>query len=268
MVWGLHPPPPAQDLGKKRGPEAPRNPRVAFGRPSTPCSGWRAAHRPSGPAAQVRLSRGKLQLGWKWTGRMGRGRPPHHPCLYLEISKGGILLSTASKVKLLMAVEPGDTGLAAAGWSLQASDRLTFLQSSQNAAPTNGLLITQGPASPCRCLHTAQEGAWGGLEAALSKAGLGCWVGPRPLDAPPGVSAHSHQPSAPPVQPPNPAPGLGRRLLLEAPWAPCSLRSPRGAKLPCLPCLGAQPTGALSEPWRGYAPGVQPVVFETLRTHA
>lgn len=237
MVWGLHPPPPAQDLGKKRGPEAPRNPRVAFGRPSTPCSGWRAAHRPSGPAAQVRLSRGKLQLGWKWTGRMGRGRPPHHPCLYLEISKGGILLSTASKVKLLMAVEPGDTGLAAAGWSLQASDRLMFLQSSQNAAPTNGLLITQGPASPCRCLHTAQEGAWGGLEAALSKAGLGCWVGPRPLDAPPGVSAHSHQPSAPPLpRPPLLLRGMGRPGCRQDPPSRLHSRASQGPGLP-LPCL-------------------------------
>ena len=131
----------------------------------------RAAHRPGthgttfGPAAQARqtktrhliLSRSKLQLGRKWTGPRGQGQPPHNPCLYLEkISNGGILLSTAARGKFTddSGAGAGDTGSAAAGWSLQASDRLTFLRSSQDTAPTHGLRTTQGPAS----LHSVGEG--------------------------------------------------------------------------------------------------------------
>lgn len=206
VVWGLHPPPPAQDLGKERRPGAPRNPPRGFRPTLHPLLWVESRAQAFGTSCTGSPVEGQAPAGVDVDRPHGQGQTPHHPCLYLEISKGGILLSTASKVKLLMTVEPGDTGSATAGWSLQASDRLTFLQSSQNAAPTNGLLITQGPASPRRCLHTAQEGAWGGLAAALSKAGLGCWVGLRPPDAPPGVSAHSHQPSTINHQPSPPAP--------------------------------------------------------------
>lgn len=78
---------------------------------------------PSGPAAHVQtktryliLSSGKPQLGRTWTGPHEQGPPPHNPCLYLEeISKGRILLSTASKENLLITVELGGHWLSGGG---------------------------------------------------------------------------------------------------------------------------------------------------------
>lgn len=186
--------------------------------------------------------------------------------------------------------------------------------------------------APDRGLHlhaavsdTMREGTWAGLEAALSAAGLGCWVRPggspshpqqtaplpnlegwvRRLQTGPALqtSPWGHPGSwaslpCPPslgssVQPRPPGPtrspssGADRMsaghawgpVVSEGPVAPCAAPAqllalgvrllpgaPRGAKLPCLHCPGAQPMGAASGPWRGCAPGVWPAVFETLRT--
>lgn len=184
MGWGQYPPLPLRTWGGAGTWGSPTPGRLPAN-PSTPslCGEPRTGLAPGtafGPAAQVHqtkthhliLSRGKVQLGRKWTGPRGQGQPPPpNPCLNLEkISNGGTLLSTAARGKFTNDSGAG-TGSAAAGWSLQASDWLTFLRSNQDTAPTHGLHTTQGPASP-RCVGEGGYLGRSGGSSLRSGAGL------------------------------------------------------------------------------------------------